>query len=195
MARSGDFHSFRLIAISALLAVTLSIAAAGIAAAEDSQTSPPPAAAQAQPAPATAPFPQQPPAAFKPGFLHELGEWWGQGFGDFNAKMKNAKDRLEDLQKDQSTKDAAAATQDALKDVGQAVVHLPGTRMFELHDKCQTAANGAPDCPTAASNACRTKGFSTGKPMGISTSQVCSPAALLSGNSSVAAACFPSQMC
>jgi hypothetical protein len=116
-------------------------------------------------------------------------KWWGQSFGDFRTKMSNATDRLDDLRKDQSTKDAAAATQDALKGAAQAVVRLPSTRMFELHDKCQPAANGAADCPAAANNACRVKGFSTGKPMGISTSQVCSPQALLSGRSPTAADC------
>jgi hypothetical protein len=190
--------------VLAPLAVALSIAAVGVAAADDNQTPAASAATQqapaaTEPAPATAPgsstgsspgsFPQQPPAAFKPGFLHQLGEWWGQSFGDFHTKMSNATDRLDDLRKDQSTKDATAATQDALKGAAQAVVRLPSTRMFELHDKCQPAGNGAPDCPTAANNACRVKGFSTGKPMGISTSQVCSPQALVSGRLPSAADC------
>jgi hypothetical protein len=203
MARLGDVRSFRLVMVVALLAAALSIAVVGVAAADDNQTPASAATQQApattQPPPAAAPgsspgsssgsFPQQPPPAFKPGFLHELGEWWGQSFGDFHTKMNNATDRLDELRKDQSTKDATAATQDALKGAAQAVVRLPSTRMFELHDKCQPAANGAPDCPTAANNACRVKGFSAGKPMGISTSQVCSPAALLSGQSPTAADC------
>ena len=190
--------------VLAPLAAALSIAAAGVSDAGDNQTpaassAPQQAPAATQQAPAAAPgsstvsssgpFPQQPPPAFKPGFLHQLGEWWGQSFGDFHAKMNNATDRLDDLRKDQSTKDATAATQDALKGAAQAVVRLPSTRMFELHDKCQPAANGAPDCPAAASNACRAKGFSTGKPMGISASQVCSPQALLAGRSPTAADC------
>ena len=197
MARLGDVQSFRLVIVLAPLVAALSIAAVGVAAADDNQTpasaAPQQAPAATQPTPAAAAgsssgsLPQQPPPAFKPGFLHQLGEWWGQSFGDFHSKMNNAKDRLEDLRTDQSTKDATAATQDALKGAAQAVVRLPSTRMFELHDKCQPAANGAPDCPTAANNACRVKGFSAGKPMGISTSQVCSSQALLSGGSPAAA--------
>jgi hypothetical protein len=200
MARLGDIPSLRLVTVLVPLVAALSITAVGMAAADGNQTPAASAATQQAPAatqqaPAAAPgssagsLPQQPPPAFKPGFLHQLGEWWGQSFGDFHAKMNNATDRLDDLRKDQSTKDAAAATQDALKGAAQAVVRLPSTRMFELHDKCQPAANGAPDCPTAANNACRVKGFSTGKPMGISTSQVCSPQALLSGRSPTAADC------
>ncbi len=181
------------------LAAAMSIATVSMAAADDNQASPPAAPFAARQVPAApqslsqgsppGSLPQQPPPAFKPGFLHQLGEWWDQGFGDFNTKMKNAKDRLEDLRQDQSTKDAASATSDALKNAAQTVVHLPSTRMFELHDKCQPAANGAPDCPTAANNACRVKGFTAGKPMGISTSQVCSPEALLSGRSPTPADC------
>jgi hypothetical protein len=200
MAKLGDVPSFRLVIVLAPLAAALSIAAVGVAAADDNQTPAPSAATQQAPAatqqaPAATPgsssgsLPQQPPPAFKPGFLHQLGEWWGQSFGDFHTKMNNATGRLDDLRTDQSTKDAAAATQDALKGAAQAVVRLPSTRMFELHDKCQPAANGAPDCPVAANNACRVKGFNAGKPMGISTSQVCSPAALLSGRSPTAADC------
>jgi hypothetical protein len=198
MARLGDRRHFWLIAP---LAAALAVAAVGVAVAEDSQTPPPPPTAQQTPtaaqqvppaAPGSSPgsFPQQPPAAFKPGFLHQLGEWWGQSFGDFHSKMNNATDRLDDLRKNQSTKDAAAATEDALKDAAQAVVRLPNTRMFELHDKCPPAANGAPDCPTAAANACRGKGFASGKPMGISSSRDCSPqAALSSGRMPTAADC------
>jgi hypothetical protein len=195
MIRPGNMQRFWLTAIALALAVALSAAAVGTVAAEDSQ---PPAQSPAgpvavQPAPASPlgnnSLPAQPPPAFKPGFLHELGLWWNQGFGDFSSKMKSAKDRLDDLNQDQSTKDAAAATQDALKNAAQAVVHLPSTRMFELHELCRTAANGAPDCPAAANNACRGKGFDTGKPMGISTSQVCPSAVLMSGRTPVAGEC------
>lgn len=174
-----------------LSAALLSGLLMGAAVADDSQT--PAGTDAAQQSPAASPpnnsFPQQPPPSFKPGFLHELGSWWEQGFGDFTTKWKNAKDRFDDLGSSQSAQDAKAATQGALKNAADAVVHLPNTRMFELHDKCQAAANGAPDCPTAAINACRSKGFSAGKPMGISTSQVCSAAALMAGRAPSPADC------
>lgn len=177
-------------------AVALSAVLAGAAVADDGQsaagaTTTPQAPAAPSPAASSAgtTFPQQPPAPFKPGFLHQLGEWWNQGFGDLNTKMKNAKDKLDDLGSSQQAKDATTATKDALKNAADAVVRLPTTRMFELHDKCQPAPNGAPDCPTAAANACRGKGFTAGKPMGISTSQVCSPAVLMSGRTPGPADC------
>jgi hypothetical protein len=194
MTGSCKSQRFWVAAIVSPLAAALSVVAVGIASADDSQTSPTAAAAQQAPGTPAAPtagnaFPEQPAPAFKPGFLHQLGVWWNDGFADFNAKMKNAKDKLDGLQNDQSAKDATAATQDALKNAAQAVVHLPSTRMFELHERCQTAANGAPDCPTAASNACRGKGFNSGKPMGISTSQVCPPAVLMSGRTPTEGEC------
>jgi hypothetical protein len=155
----------------------------------------PPAAAPAvqqppaTPAPAASGFPAQPPPAGG-GFIHQLGVWWNDGFGDFNSKMKSAKDKLDDMnkQRDQSAKDAAAATQEALKNAAQAtkdaatgLVKLPTARMFELHDLCRVAGNGAPDCQATAANACHGKGFNEGKPLGISTSEVCPPAVLMSG--------------
>jgi hypothetical protein len=184
MIRPGNMQRFWLAAIAVQLAVAAPLAAVGTAWAEDSQSPGGPVAVQ--PVPASPPaasnlLPAQPPPAFKPGFLHQLGAWWDQGFGNFNGKMKNAKDQLDGIGQDQSTKDATAATQEALKNAAQAVVHLPDTRVFELHELCRTAANGAPDCPAAANNACRGKGFNTGKPMGISTSQVCPSAVLMSG--------------
>ena len=123
-----------------------------------------------QQAPASAPgtFPAQPPPATKPGFLHQLEVWWNDGFGDFNAKMKSAKEQIDNYnkQQDKATKETTAATQQALKDAAQAtkdaataVVKLPMTRVFEFHDRCQVAGNGAPDCQTTATNACRAKGF------------------------------------
>jgi hypothetical protein len=203
-------------AVTWLLVAVLSVAAAGLAVADDNQPAPGvgagagtgPSAAQPPPvtiaptpsAPAaSAGFPPQPPpAANRTGFLHQLGVWWNDGFSDLNTKMKDAKDKIDTLNKkqDQATKDAGAATQEALKNAAQAtkdaataVVRLPNTRMFELHDPCRVAANGAPDCQTAAINACRGKGFNSGQPLGISTSQVCPSKVLLSGQPPAAGEC------
>jgi hypothetical protein len=186
MMSERDLQLFRLTTVAVLSGLLI-----GAAIADDGQTSAGASTTQQAPVASSSDnaFPQQPPSSYKPGFLHQLGVWWDQGIGDFNNKMKNAKDKFDDLGSSQPAKDAATATQDALKNAADAVVRLPTTRMFELHDKCQMAANGAPDCPTAANNACRGKGFSTGKPMGISTSQVCSPQALLSGRTPGPADC------
>jgi hypothetical protein len=155
-------------------------------------------AVQQGPAPAPGTFPAQPSQANKPGFLHQLEVWWNDSFGDFNAKMKSAKDKLDDYnkQQDKAAKETSAATEQALKDAAQAtkdaataVVKLPITRVFEFHDRCQVAGNGAPDCQTTATNACRTKGFDSGQPLDISTSQECPARVMLSGRPPVEGEC------
>jgi hypothetical protein len=181
----------RLFLASAIVApIALSAAAIGSATADDAQVPAGAAAAQQAPAPPPGSFPAQPAPVNKPGFLHQLGVWFNDGFADFSAKMKNAKDQLDNYnkQQDKAAKDASAATEQALKDAAQAtkdaataVVKLPVTRVFEVHDRCQVAGNGAPDCQTTAAATCRAKGFETGQPLDVSTSQECPARVMLSG--------------
>src|SRR5579862_3116867 len=164
MTGSGISRLFWAAAIVVPIAVALAVATIGSARADDGQA--PAGAGAVQPAPAPGSLPAQPPPANKPGFLHQLEVWWKDSFGDFDAKMKSAKDKLDDYnkQQNQAAKETSAATQQALKDAAQvtkdaatAVVKLPTTRVFEFHERCQVAGNGAPDCQTTATNACRTK--------------------------------------
>jgi hypothetical protein len=196
MTGSGKSRLFWAAAIAVPVVVALAAAAIDPAGADDGQA---PAGAGAVPqAPAPGSIPAQPSQANKPGFLHQLEVWWHDSFGDFDAKMKSAKDKLDDYnkQQDQAAKETSAATQQALKDAAQAtkdaataVVKLPITRVFEFHDRCQVAGNGAPDCQTTATNACRTKGFDSGQPLDISTSQECPARVMLSGRPPVEGEC------
>ena len=192
MTGSGKSKLFWAAVIAVPIAVALLAATVGPAGADDGQA--PASAVQQAPAPA----PAQPSPANKPGFLHQLEVWWNDSFGDFNAKMKSAKDKLDDYnkQQDKAAKETSAATEQALKDAAQAtkdaataVVKLPITRVFEFHDRCQVAGNGAPDCQTTATNACRTKGFDSGQPLDISTSQECPARVMLSGRPPVEGEC------
>jgi hypothetical protein len=196
MSGSGKSRLFWVAAIMASIAVALSAAAVGSAGADDGQA--PTGAGAVQQAPAPAPGSAQPSPANKPGFLRQLEVWWNDSFGDFNAKMKSAKDKLDDYnkQQNQAAKETSAATEQALKDAAQAtkdaataVVRLPTTRVFEFHDRCQVAGNGAPDCQTTAINSCRTKGFDSGQPLDISTSQECPARVMLSGRPPVEGEC------
>jgi hypothetical protein len=193
MTRFAQPKSFCGAALVALLAAALSIAAAGRAAAENSQAPAPPVAA----APT---IPPQAPPGNSPGFLHQLKVWWDQSIAVFDAKIKDTRGTVDDLNKKSSdaakdaatatqgamkgavdaTKDAAAATQgamknalDATKDAAAVIVRLPNTRVVELHARCETAPNGAPDCATAATNACRGKGFNGGQPLDVRTAEKC----------------------
>ena len=196
MTGSGKSRLFWAAAIAVPIAVALAAATVGSAGADDGQA--PAGAGAVQPAPAPGSLPAQPSPANKPGFLHQLEVWWNDSFGDFNAKMKSAKDKLDDYnkQQNQAAKETSAATEQALKDAAQAtkdaataVVKLPISRVFEFHDRCQVAGNGAPDCQTTATNACRTKGFDSGQPLDISTSQECPPRVMLSGRPPVEGEC------
>ena len=196
MTGSGISRVFWAAAIAVPIAVALAAATVGPAGADDGQA--PAGAGVVQPAPAPGSLPAQPSPANKPGFLHQLEVWWRDSFGDFDAKMKSAKDKLDDYnkQQNQAAKETSAATEQALKDAAQAtkdaataVVKLPITRVFEFHDRCQVAGNGAPDCQTTATNACRTKGFDSGQPLDISTSQECPARVMLSGRPPVEGEC------
>src|SRR5580658_5678039 len=196
MSGSGNSRLFWAAAI--VVPIALSAATVGITRADDGQAPAGAGAVQQAPAPAPGTLPAQPSQANKPGFLHQLEVWWNDSFGDFNAKMKSAKDKLDDYkqQQDKAAKETSAATEQALKDAAQAtkdaataVVKLPTTRVFEFHERCQVAGNGAPDCQTTATDACRAKGFDSGQPLDISTSQECPARVMLSGRPPVEGEC------
>jgi len=198
MTGSGISRLFWAAAIVLPLAASVSVATCGVARADDGQAPVGAGAVQQAPAPAPGASPAQPSPANKPGFLHQLEVWWNDSFSDFNAKMKSAKDKLDDYnkQQDKTAKETSAATEQALKDAAQAtkdaataVVKLPITRVFEFHERCQVAGNGAPDCQTTATNVCRTKGFDSGQPLDISTSQECPARVMLSGRPPVEGEC------
>src|SRR5208282_5023188 len=156
----------------ALFAAALSAAAPAIAVAEDTKA----------PAAATPSSQPQPAAVDQPGFLHELGSWWHGSIAYFNAKMKDARGKLEDFSKtsNEAAKGAAAATQEAMKnavdvskDAASAVVRLPNTRVVEMRERCDKAPNGAPDCAAAAATGCRAKGFTGGTSLDVTTAVTC----------------------
>jgi hypothetical protein len=173
-----------------LLAAAFS-AAAGITLAQNAQP-PPAAAAPPQPAPAApaaaAPIvPAQPPPIEKRGFLNDFGKWWDESMASFKAKMKDQQSQLDDFNR--KSKDAAAATQQAMKDAADAMVKFPTSKMVETHEVCAIAGNGAPDCQAAAINACRGKGFNTGQPLDIRTAEKCNASLWVSGQAPNGNAC------
>lgn len=177
-----------------LLAAALSAAAVRLAVAEDAAGAADAAAAQPAPATSAAPaagsFPAQPPPVPPQGFLNGVASWWNRSSVDLGVKLKAARQKLEDIHRknNEAAKTAATTTREALQDAAQAskdaasaVVRLPNTRVFELRERCIVAPNGAPDCATAAMNACRQKGFNSGQPIDVRTSQECPATVLLSG--------------
>jgi hypothetical protein len=182
---------------------------AAVAFAEDTQQPPgggqfPPAQAPAS-VPARGEFPVQPPPAEKPGFIYEFGRWWDTTRGKFedlgkqsDAAAKEAAAATQGAVQSatQATKGAADATENAVKGAAEAtknaantIFRLPGIRVVEVRQRCTVAPNGAPDCRTAATNACRSKGFTSGNPVDVRSSQNCPPAVWLSGREPGAGEC------
>ena len=205
MTISGKPRWFWEAAAVSLLAVSLTAAMARMAIAEDNQTPPAAAAGAAQPPPEkSAPppagpsLPPQPPPVDKRGFLNDFSHWWEESAANFNAKMKDARQKFDDLNKKQAefAKEAATATQEAMKNAAEAtknaataVVRLPNTRVIEIRENCAAAANGAPDCQAAATNACRGKGFETGQPLDVRTADKCPASLWISGQVPAAGQC------
>jgi hypothetical protein len=181
--------------------------------------SPPPAigagAAQAAPAQSAAPepqaqsapgsvFPAQPPGE-KPGFIAAIGRWWA----DARSKIGTLPPPPSlppppglppppalPPPPNEAARDAAAATQDAMrnaaavtKDAVDAIARIPATRVVEVRALCPLAPNGAPDCRQGATNACRAKGFTSGDPVDVRSSENCPPAVVLSGRLPSAGEC------
>lgn len=149
------------------------------------------AGAPGQPAASASAFPPQPSPPAKRGLLNDIGRWWTDSFSALNTKIddfhKKSKDAATATQ--EAVKNAASATASATKDAATAIVRLPATRVYEVHERCVVAANGAPDCQAAATSACRAKGFNSGQPLDIRSSQACPPAVMLSGRTPVEGEC------
>ena len=136
------------------------------------------------PPPASADAPQaQPAPAEKRGFFDDLSRWWGNSIADFNAKLKEQQSKIDDFNKKsaEAAKDAAAATQQTMKNAADAIVKSATTKVIEIHEPCAIAGNGAADCASAAVNACKGKGFSDGQPLDVRTAEKCNASLWLQG--------------
>ena len=193
-------HSAAVVCAAGWLAVTvLAAAPAGTALAQTSPapggnaaSAPPPPASAVPPAASGVILPPQPPppapAAEQRGFLNGLGTWWNQSVADWKAKMKAQQTKLDEFNKQSAdaAKDAATATQQAMKSAADA---LRPSHVIEIQQTCPIAGNGAADCATAATSACRTKGFSTGQPLDVRTAEKCADSLWVSGQAPTAADC------
>jgi hypothetical protein len=141
----------------------------------------PPTGLPPSPAPPSAAAPQTP--AEKRGFFDNLSRWWNDSVADFNAKLKEQQSKIDDFNKKsaEAAKDAAAATQQAMKNAADAMVKSATSKVIEVHATCAIAGNGAADCASAATNACKGKGFSDGQPLDVRTAEKCNASLWLQG--------------
>jgi len=195
--------SFRSVAWLALAAAVVLTAAADRAVAEDRQgvPAPPPVAAPA-PSPQQPTPPESKPGLLHQlkvwwersisvfdtavkdtrGTMDDLNRKSGDAAKGALDATKGAATATEGAMKGalDATKGAASATQDAMKGALDAtkgatdvIVRLPNTRVLDMHAHCATAANGAPDCAAAATDACRARGFKSGQPLDVRTAEKC----------------------
>src|SRR6516225_929808 len=149
----------------------------------------PPATSPTQPPSPTAALPA--PAPEKRGFFDELSRRWNDSIADFNAKWKEQQTKLDDFNKKsaEAAKDAAAATQQAMKNAADAMVKSATSKVIETSEPCAIAGNGAADCASAAVNACKAKGFADGQPLDVRTAEKCNASLWLQGQRQTPVAC------
>jgi hypothetical protein len=78
---------------------------------------------------------------------------------------------------DDTFTDRRPAGKPDLETSGSAGAATPplGLDIITQRQKCEPAANGAPDCPRAAELACRSRGYTTGTSLQTQSERVCSP--------------------
>lgn len=121
-------------------------------------------------------------AAEDPGFFATIGRWFNRQTDSISSTFKDAGSKFDSLGREAGV--AARTTVDGAKDAAGAVARLPNTRVVSGHEKCRIAANGAPDCVAAADLVCKTKGFTAGKSLDMTTAEVCPPQVWMSGRTS-----------
>ncbi|SRR5581483_5735217 len=147
---------------------------------------PPAQLAPAAPPTQTEPGPPGPPAPAepvrRPGFIDELGRWVDQGLANFRRLNEKAEEDRKKFREnaEEARRNATQATKEALESMSR----LPGARVVVGRERCEPAANGAPDCHAAAEALCRKNGFRGGKSLEFTSAEECPPRVLLSGRQS-----------
>jgi hypothetical protein len=120
-------------------------------------------------------------SAEEPGFFGGIVNWFDRQVSGIGSHLKGAGSQVENFGHEAGI--AAKTTVDGAKDMGDAVVKIPGVRLVRGHEKCQNAPNGAPDCLAAADAMCKGNGFESGKSTDMTTAEVCPAQVYLSGRS------------
>ena len=130
-----------------------------------------PAGAPQQIAPSAEPAPPPMPAQ-RPGLFGAIGRWMDNSVTNVTSGWGSARDAVGGLgsRAGDAAKGAAGAARDAA--AAAAGVVTPGA-LVSGRMRCVRAANGGPDCETAAEVLCRGKGYASGSSLHIQTEQKC----------------------
>src|SRR4051812_36458160 len=108
-----------------------------------------------------------------------VGRWFEQSFSWIGSNYKSAEKGVDNFNREAGI--AAKETGGAVKGAADAVAKLPNTRMVAGHQNCTIAANGAPNCVTAANKLCQAKGFASGTSLDITAAEEC-PVRVITGH-------------
>jgi hypothetical protein len=124
-------------------------------------------------APAVEPAPPPGAPAPKPGLFGALGRWMDDSLGSVTSGWSNARDAVGGIgdRAGDAAKGAAGAARDAAAAAAGAIT--PGAALVTGRQLCIRSANGGPDCETATTMLCRTKGYATGSSVHIQSEQKC----------------------
>lgn len=117
------------------------------------------------------PEPTAPPPANRPGFVDEIGKFFQSSPLGLNLglpPLKTPQETIEDLNS-------------RARDAGDNLSRLSKGQVYAGRVKCPVAANGAPDCKSAAVKLCTDKGFKDGQSIDSDSAESCSASVLLSG--------------
>ena len=122
------------------------------------------------------------PAQESRGLFARMGEWFDQSAQNFSAGLRSMRQNWNSLS--QEADSAAKTTVDNTKAAADAVARLPNTRVVYGHENCIVAPIGAPDCVSAAAAVCKSKGYSGGSSVDMTTAEVCPAKVYLAGRNS-----------
>ena len=96
-----------------------------------------------------------------------IGKFIDQSISSVGAGVKGAGETLS------ATTSAAGGLAKGVTDAAGTVARLPATNIVAGHEFCAIAPNGAPDCEGASLALCKSKGFSRGNSVDITSSFKC----------------------
>ena len=85
--------------------------------------------------------------------------------------------------------DLARGVRSGVTDAAGTVARLPLSNVVAGFQRCAIAGNGAPDCGVASVALCRSKGFSSGSSIDITSSRKCPPSVWTQGREPIPGEC------
>ena len=127
----------------------------------------------------------------EPTLLDRIAHWLDRSASDLKSGVTASKAALDRVggHAAAAARDAGHGATDAVEDTVGSIAALPRMRIVDKRERCQPAANGAPDCARAAERICHGKGLRGGKSLEIQSEENCPIKVLLAGGPHPPGAC------